>query len=136
MWQGPIRSGAPNAVSGHWRDGRPSSASYTWSDSLERFEYETLPSQKPAVQVSLIGFGSGKSDAMQVITTARQILDQTPYIVDTMSGGGVAFLDCNDDGKLDIAVVRDSSIERNLAGGDLMVTLYRQDSAGKKDPLH
>ena len=50
------------------------------------------------------------------------------YIVDTMSGGGVALFDCNNDGKLDIAVVNDSSIDQYLKGGDLMVTLYRQDS--------
>jgi hypothetical protein len=48
-----------------------------------------------------------------------------------MSGGGVAFLDCNHNGKLDIAVVNDSSIDRYLAGGDPMITLYRQDDNGK-----
>ena len=66
------------------------------------------------------------------LTTVPQTTTKRRYIVDTMNGGGVAFLDCNNDGKLDIAVVRDSSIERNLAGGDLMVTLYRQDSNGSK----
>ena len=45
-----------------------------------------------------------------------------------MSGGGVALFDCNNDGKLDIAVVNDSSIDQYLKGGDLMVTLYQQDS--------
>jgi hypothetical protein len=49
-----------------------------------------------------------------------------------MSGGGVALFDCNNDGRLDIAVVRDSSIERNLAGGDLMVTLYQQNGKGNR----
>src|ERR1700733_2948126 len=39
------------------------------------------------------------------------------YVVETMSGGGVAFLDCNNDGKLDIAVVNDSSIDSYLTGG-------------------
>ena len=53
------------------------------------------------------------------------------YVIETMSGGGVAFLDCNNDGKLDIAVVNDSSIDRYLAGGDPMITLYRQDGNGK-----
>ena len=56
------------------------------------------------------------------------------YVVDTMTGGGVAFLDCNNDGKLDIAVVNDSTIEQYLKGGDLMVTLYRQD--GKSASTH
>jgi len=53
------------------------------------------------------------------------------YVIETMGGGGVAFLDCNNDGKLDIAAVNDSSIDRYLAGGDLMITLYRHDDNGK-----
>src|SRR5579872_823298 len=66
------------------------------------------------------------------LTTVPQTTTKRRYIVDTMSGGGVALFDCNNDGRLDIAVVRDSSIERNLAGGDLMVTLYQQDGKGNK----
>ena len=54
------------------------------------------------------------------------------YVIETMSGGGVAFLDCENNGKLDIAVVNDSSIDRYLAGGDPMITLYRQDGNGEK----
>lgn len=52
------------------------------------------------------------------------------YIVETMGGGGIALLDCDNDGRLDIAVVNDSSIERFLAGGESMITLYRQDGSG------
>jgi hypothetical protein len=48
-----------------------------------------------------------------------------------MMGGGIALFDCDGDGKLDILVVTDSTIDRYLQGGDLMVTLYRQDA-----PLH
>lgn len=66
------------------------------------------------------------------LNTVPQTTTERRYIVDTMSGGGVALFDCNNDGKLDIAVVRDSSIDRNLAGGDLMVTLYQQDGAGNR----
>ena len=58
-----------------------------------------------------------------------QTTTERRYIVDTMNGGGIALLDCNNDGRLDIAVVNDSSIDRYLGGGDLMVTLYQQDGA-------
>jgi hypothetical protein len=49
------------------------------------------------------------------------------YILEMM-GGGVALFDCDNDGMLDILTVNDSSVDRYLKGGDLMVTLYRQDS--------
>jgi len=45
-----------------------------------------------------------------------------------MMGGGVAIFDCDNDGKLDILTVNDSSVDRYLHGGDQMVTLYHQDS--------
>jgi len=56
------------------------------------------------------------------------------YVIETMSGGGVAFLDCDNNGRLAIAVVNDSSIDRYLAGGDPMITLYRED--GNRKTLH
>ena len=46
-----------------------------------------------------------------------------------MGGGGIALSDCDNDGKLDIAVVNDSTIEQYRKGGDLMITLYHQDSS-------
>src|SRR5258708_6236899 len=48
------------------------------------------------------------------------------YLVETM-GGGVGLFDCDNDGRLDIVVVGDSTIDRYLQGGDLMITLYHQD---------
>ncbi len=47
-----------------------------------------------------------------------------------MGGGGIALFDCDNDGKLDIAVVNDTSIDRYMAGGDPMITLYHQDGTG------
>jgi hypothetical protein len=49
------------------------------------------------------------------------------YIVESMSGG-VGFIDCDGDGKLDIVTVNGSNVERFLAGGDPLVTLYHQDA--------
>ena len=49
------------------------------------------------------------------------------YLVEMM-GGGVALFDCDNDGMLDILTVNDSTVNRYLHGGELMVTLYRQDS--------
>ena len=52
------------------------------------------------------------------------------YIVESMSGG-VGFIDCDGDGKLDIVTVNGSTVDRFLAGGDPMVTLYHQDAGLK-----
>jgi hypothetical protein len=49
------------------------------------------------------------------------------YIMESTSGG-VGFIDCDNDGKLDIVSVNGSTVERFRRGGDLMVTLYHQDS--------
>ena len=62
------------------------------------------------------------------ITTVPHTRLDRHYVLDTMAGGGVALFDCDNDGKLDIAVINDSTIEKYLQGGDLMVTLYHQDS--------
>lgn len=58
-------------------------------------------------------------------------VSEKKYIVQQMSGG-VALFDCDNDGKLDIAVVNDSTINhyRN-GGGDPMITLYHQDAGFK-----
>jgi hypothetical protein len=42
--------------------------------------------------------------------------------------GGVGFIDCDNDGKLDIITVNGSSVERYLKGGDPVITLYHQDA--------
>jgi len=55
------------------------------------------------------------------ISTAEQ-----HYIIESMSGG-IALFDCDDDGKLDIAMVNGSTVDRYRAGGDPLVTLFHQD---------
>jgi len=62
------------------------------------------------------------------LTTIPHTRTDRRYVLDTMSGGGIALLDCDNDGKLDIAVVNDSTIDQYLKGGDPMITLYHQDS--------
>src|SRR5580658_7770870 len=57
------------------------------------------------------------------------------YIVESMSGG-VGLIDCDNDGKLDILTVNGSTVERYKQGGDLMVTLYHQDTDSKSNDLH
>ncbi len=52
------------------------------------------------------------------------------YIVQQMAGG-VALFDCDNDGKLDIAVVTPSTITGYRSGGDTMVRLYHQDDGFK-----
>jgi hypothetical protein len=47
------------------------------------------------------------------------------YVIESTSGG-VGFIDCDNDGRLDIVTVNGSSVDRYRQGGDLMVTLYRQ----------
>ena len=68
------------------------------------------------------------------LTTVPHSSDVRRYVLDTMAGGGIALFDCDNDGKLDIVVVNDSSIEQYLRGGGPMVTLYHQD--GNSAALH
>src|SRR6266853_1634573 len=55
------------------------------------------------------------------ISTAEQ-----HYIIESMSGG-IALFDCDDDGKLDIAMVNGSTVAHYRDGGDPLITLYHQD---------
>jgi hypothetical protein len=66
------------------------------------------------------------------LTTIPHSSSVRRFLVETMGGGGIALFDCDNDGKLDIAVVNDSTIEQYLRGGDPMVTLYHQDSDSGK----
>ena len=101
---------------------------------------QTNPRQKPALpkpssagsilnsSTSTLAFRDISRQAG--LTTNPHSTTERKYVVETMSGGGVALFDCDNDGRLDIAVINDSTRERYLAGGDPMVTLYRQDGTG------
>ena len=68
------------------------------------------------------------------ITTVPHSASVKEYLVEMM-GGGVALFDCDNDGKLDIVTVTDSTVDSYLRGGELMVTLYHQDTS-PNGPLH
>ena len=51
------------------------------------------------------------------------------------TSGGVGFIDCDNDGRLDIVTVNGSSVDRYRQGGDPMVTLYRQTGDRKTGEL-
>jgi len=61
------------------------------------------------------------------VTTMPNSQTDRRYVLETAGGGGIALFDCDNDGRLDIAVVNDSTIEQFRKGGDLMITLYHQD---------
>jgi hypothetical protein len=93
-------------------------------------------SAQPAAGGKLAGQPDSKSASTIVfrdisrqagLTTVPHSTTERRYIVETMGGGGIALFDCDNDGKLDIAVVNDTTIDRYLAGGDAMITLYHQD---------
>lgn len=68
------------------------------------------------------------------LTTVPHSAPVKQYLVEMM-GGGVGLFDCDNDGKLDIVTVTDSTVDSYLHGGDLMVTLYHQDTRAG-GPVH
>src|SRR6266568_3836745 len=61
------------------------------------------------------------------LTVSHLSSPEKRYILESMSGG-VGFIDCDNDGKLDIVTVNGSSVDHYRQGGDPMVTLYHQDA--------
>jgi enediyne biosynthesis protein E4 len=84
-------------------------------------------STAPALRFRDIGPEAG-------LTTVPHSAPVKQYLAEMM-GGGVGLLDCDNDGKLDIVTVTDSTVDSYLHGGDLMVTLYHQDTRAG-GPVH
>src|SRR5258706_10938491 len=64
------------------------------------------------------------------LTVSHISSPEAKYIIESVSGG-VGFIYCDNDGKLDIITVNGSSVDRYRSGGDPMITLYHQDPALK-----
>jgi len=60
------------------------------------------------------------------LTVSHLSSPEEKYIIESVSGG-VGFIDCDNDGKLDIITVNGSSVDRYRKGGDPMITLYHQE---------
>ena len=61
------------------------------------------------------------------LTTSHIASKEKHYVIESMSGG-IGLFDCDNDGKLDIVMANGSTVDRYRAGGDPMVTLWRQDA--------
>ena len=81
---------------------------------------QTLPAAQPVPQFEDITKRAG-------LTVPHNSTPEKRYIVESMSGG-VGFIDCDNDGKLDILTINGSSVDRYRKGGDPMITLYHQDA--------
>jgi len=114
--------GSPSAESlPQTTNSRPNSSQRDASPAVPNSGTAAAPDPKTSIHFRDV------SPQVGITTVPHTRLDRH-YVLDTMAGGGVALFDCDNDGKLDIAVINDSTIERYLQGGDLMVTLYHQDS--------
>ena len=90
--------------------------------------FSLLMSSAAVAQTGPIHFHNANKEAGLPMPGSTQ--PEMKYIVQQMAGG-VALFDCDNDGKLDIAVVTPSTIPGYRAGGDLMVALYHQDPGFK-----
>src|ERR1700728_968742 len=84
------------------------------------------PTEQPVPQFEDVAEKAG-------LTVAHISSPDKKYIVESMSGG-VGLIDCDNNGKLDIITVNGSTVQRyRQGGGDLMITLYHQDTDAKSN---
>lgn len=96
---------------------------YLFTFFLFVFLLAVAQGQSPVIHFREIGKEAG-------ITKVPYSSKNQHYVVETISGG-VALFDCDNDGKLDILVANDATIEQAKAGGMPMVTLYHQGESLK-----
>jgi hypothetical protein len=83
----------------------------------------SLPQLKPNSRPALPRF---EDAALRLGLTVPHISSRSKdFILDTISGG-VGFIDCDNDGRLDILAVNGSTVDEYRNGGNLMLTLYQQ----------
>jgi enediyne biosynthesis protein E4 len=87
----------------------------------------SLPAQTKSPVAAVTGLRFEDVSKAAALTATHISTPEQHYIIESMSGG-IAMFDCDDDGKLDIAMVNGSTVERYRSGGDLLVTLYHQDA--------
>ena len=87
-----------------------------------------LRSQKKSPAPNLAPVPIFRDIAAQAGLTASHISSREKYYVVESMSGGIGLFDCDNDGKLDIVMVNGSTVDRYKQGGDLLVTLWHQDS--------
>jgi hypothetical protein len=80
---------------------------------------QTAPAVSPVPRFEDVAKSAG-------LTVSHISSPEKRYIIESTSGG-VGFIDCDNDGKLDIVTVNGSSVDNFRQGGNLMITLYHQD---------
>lgn len=113
-----------------------------WLQPAERGLGQTIPGRTPAqaaapkiveADPTLPQFEDVAQKAG--LTVAHISSPDKKYVVESMSGGA-GFIDCDNDGKLDIITVNGSTVQRYRDGGDAMITLYHQDPDRIHDEIH
>src|SRR5213075_695787 len=111
---------------------KPAPALVRYADSMRSFQILILgillPVSFAAAQTSAVPTPRFEDITKQAgLTVPHLSTPEKRYIVESMSGG-VGFIDCDNDGKLDIITVNGSSVDRYRQGGDPMIAVYRHEA--------
>ncbi len=105
----------------------------TAANAQTRVEVPPSAMKAPKARVNRAGFPpipKFEDISAQAGLTASHISSgEKRYIIESMSGG-VGLFDCDDSGRQAIVMANGSTVDRYKAGGDPLVTLYRQGAEG------